>query len=172
MLDAVSQTGEADEAWRLAELFAQFRAEQQEESQFEALARFAGQSAEIGFPDGPRGFEFRRGFDAQAEPAQHTCQRIGEFADRDGGPTHFDFEIVKDGARGIADEFGVEQAGLLADQLDGHQFGGAGDRFAASHFKQQTIRVHSDHGCSSSLRTAWTKSVASWNRRYTLANRT
>ena len=39
LLDAVSQTGEADEAWRLAELFAQFRAEQREEGQFEALDR-------------------------------------------------------------------------------------------------------------------------------------
>ena len=68
---------------------------------------------------------------------------------------------MEHGTGGVADEVGVEQVTRFAHQLDGDEFGGAGDGFAAGHLKHQTIRVQLNHDRCSSLRTTCTKSVAS-----------
>ena len=65
-----------------------------------------------------------------------------------------DLEIVQHGARGVLDQFNIEQIPCFPQQVDGNQFGGARDRFTARQFKHQAVRVQLNHVCSSIFLTA------------------
>src|SRR5258706_8240418 len=82
------------------------------------------------------------------------------------------FEVMENRIGGMPNKLRVEQFHGLAHQLHGKHFNRNWHAFTISHPKQQTIRSKCDHCFPPIFLTSWTKSVASWNRRYTLANRT
>src|SRR5579872_7176299 len=80
---------------------------------------------------------------------------------------------MKHRRRRVLDEIGVEQRSGVAHDLHRDHLRRIGNVLARGGVKNQTILGQQDHGSLlSSFLTSCTKSVASWNRRYTLANRT
>src|ERR1017187_4665986 len=172
VFDAAPQSAQMQHARRFPEVLAHFVAQSRKEKQFAAMAGFAGQLQQIRFdhvrPDG----SFLRRERMDAETAQDGFEHAGEFAHGDGEPSKVVFEVVKDGACGVLDEVRIEIVAVFAGQFDRDHFGGDRDAFAVEHLEEQTIRAKGYHCFASSFLTSSTKSVASWNRRYTLAYRT
>lgn len=173
LFDTTSKPLEADDPRRLAQLTAELGAQAVEKEQLEAFARVEGELAQVRFGDRMQTGCWRRGGvqggiafpDIDSEAAEDRGQRLGEFADGHLAFALFDFEVVEDGMSGVVHELWVEEALGVADELDGHLLGRARYDFAAGRFEEESVGMQLDHGASSRVFTACTKSVASWNRR-------
>src|SRR6185437_5736980 len=163
---------------------AQLIAQPREEKQLKAFARFACEQTKIRFQHAPFRLSdnillawkiihvfpvllVRLGL--QTKTAQYLFQRAGKFPNGHRHAFEIVLEIVEHGAGGVLEKFRVELADPVTAQLNGNHFGRKRDAFAVTGLEQQAIECERDHCLASSFLTSCTKSVASWNRRYTLA---
>jgi hypothetical protein len=159
--DATTQTGESHRLGRVGELVAERGAQSGKEEKLGATGGSGGQTPQVGARPQDEVGVLRVFLDLQAEGAQHTGKCLRELADRDARFSEFDFEVMEHRGGRLAEHVGVEVGGGTADEFHDNGLGRAGDHLAAGGGEHEGIGVQLDHGCSSSLRTAWTKSVAS-----------
>ena len=168
---AVAQTAKTEYARGLAELGTEFIAEPLEEKELEGVGGIPGDGAEIGF-EGLRARFPLVGKEGEAEALHGFFEGDGKFADGDRFAFKIHLEIMENGGGGVMQHFGRDEAVAVADDLDTDHFGGAGDALTVGELENEAIGLEGDHLVASSFLTSCTKSVASSNRRYTLAKRT
>jgi len=130
LFDDGAEAVEADHVWGLPQASGEFAAQLGEEEQFAVSGGVFHQFGQMGI-ERRNGAGPGVGEDAQAHCAQGVFERGGKFGHGDELALQLDFEIMEDGGGGVADEFGVNMGGGVAEQFEGDPLCGTRDIVAA-----------------------------------------